>query len=119
MTRQHTVCINMTIIHCIITNSTRTRGGKYSHPVLITRLCRTFLPDAVFDSYDRVFVAQERVTSAYNSCLHAVWTPRVHSEDVPVESSSEELLEEEDEPAFWQRTPQLIHAPSCLPFGEA
>ena len=66
---------------------------------------RTFLPDAVFDSYDRLFVAQERANSAYNSCLHAVWTPSVQSEDDPVESSSEELLEEEDEPAFWQQDP--------------
>ena len=105
MTQQHTICINKIIFHSIITNSSRTRGAKYSHPVLITRLCRTFLPDAVFDSYDRVFVAQERATSAYNSCLHAVWTPSVQSEDVPVESSLEELLEEEDEPAFWQHDP--------------
>ena len=50
MTRQHTICINKIIFHSIITNSSRTRGAKYSHPVLITRLCRTFLPDAVFDS---------------------------------------------------------------------
>ena len=112
MTRQHTICINKIIFHSLITNSSRTRGAKYSHPVLITRLCRTFLPDAVFDSYDRVFVAQERATSAYNSCLHAVGTPSVQSEDVPVESSSEELLEEEDEPAFWHQDPPLIHAPS-------
>ena len=31
--------------------------------------------------------------------------PSVQSEDAPVESSSEELLEEEDEPAFWQQDP--------------
>ena len=74
MTRQHTVCINTTIFHIIITNSTHKRGAKYSHPVLITRLCRNFLPDAVFDSYNIVFVAPERATSAYNSCLHVVWT---------------------------------------------
>ena len=49
-----------------------------------------------------MFVAQEKAISAYNSCLHAVWIPSVKSEDVPVESSSEELLEEEDDPAFWQ-----------------
>ena len=119
MTRQHTICINTTIFHAIITNSTRTRGAKYSHPVLITRLCRNFLPDAVFDSYDRVFVAQERATSSYNSCLHAVWTPSVQPEDAPAESSSEELLEDDDDPAFWQQDPQLIHPPSCLPFGVA
>ena len=85
-----------------ITNSTRTRGAKYSHPVLITRLCGNFLPDAVFDSYDRVFVAQEWATSAYNSCLHAVWTPSIQPEDAPDESSSEKLLEDDDDPAFWQ-----------------
>jgi len=39
MTRQHTICINKTIFHSLITNSSRTRGAKYSHPVLITR-CR-------------------------------------------------------------------------------
>jgi len=52
-----------------------------------------------------VFVAQQRATSAYNSCLHAVWTPSIQSENIPVESSSEELLEEADEPAFWQQDP--------------
>jgi len=103
MTRPHTICINKIIFHSIIANSSRTRGAKYSHPVLITRLCRTFLPDDVVDSYERVFIASERATSAYNSCLHAVWTPSVQSKDAPVESSSEELLEEEDEPAFWQQ----------------
>ena len=69
----------------------------------MTRLCKNFLPDNVFDSYDRVFVAPERATSAYNSCLHAVWTPSFQPEDAQAESSSEELLEEDDEPAFWQQ----------------
>ena len=119
MTRQHTACINTTIFHSIITNSTRARSAKYSHPVLIACLCRNFLPDAIFDSYDRVFVAPERATSAYNSCLHAVWTPSVQPEDAPAESSSEELLADNDDSAFWQQDPQLIHEPSCLPFGEA
>ena len=105
MTRQHTVCINTTIFNCLITNSTRTRGAKYSHPVLVTRLCKNFLPDNVFDFYDRVFVATERLTSAYNSCLHAVLTPSVQPEDAQAESSSEELLEDDDDPAFWQQTP--------------
>ena len=105
MTRQHTVCLNKTIFHAILANSSRTRGAKHSHPVLITRLCRTFLPDAVFDSFDRVFVTPERPTSSYNSCLHAVWTPSVQPEDVPVVSSSEESLEEGDDPAFWQQDP--------------
>jgi len=72
---------------------------------LITRLCKNFLPDDVFDSYDRVFVAPERATSAYNSCLHAVWTPSVQPEDTSTESSSEELLEDDDDPAFWQHDP--------------
>ena len=66
-----------------------------------------------------MFVASERATSAYNSCLHVVWTPSVQSEDALVESSSEELSEDEDDPALWQQDPPLIHAPSCLPFGEA
>ena len=52
-----------------------------------------------------MFIAQERATSAYNSCLHAVWTPSVQSKDAPVESSSEKPLEDEDDPAFWQQDP--------------
>ena len=119
MTRQHTVCLNKTIFHAIIANSSRTRGAKHSHPILITRLCRTFLPDDVFDSFARVFVTPERPTSSYNSCLHAVWTPSVQPEDIPVESSSEESLEEEDEPQFWRQDPPLIHEPSCPPSGRA
>ena len=72
---------------------------------MITRLCKNFLPDDVFDSYDRVFVAPERTTSAYNSCLHAVWTPSVQPKDTSTESSSEELLEDDDNPTFWQQDP--------------
>ena len=102
MTRQHTVCINTIIFNYLITNSTRTRGAKNSYPILVTRLCKNFLPD-VFDSYDRVFFAAERATSAYDSCLHAVWTLSVQLEDAQAESSSEELLEEDNEPAFWQQ----------------
>ena len=68
--------------------------------MLVTPLCKNFLPDEVFDSYDCVFVAPEWVTSTYNSCLHAVWTPSVQPEDAQAESSSEELLKEDDEPAF-------------------
>ena len=71
---------------------------------MITRLCRTFLPDDVFDSFDRVFVTPERPTSSYNSCLHAVWTPSVQPKDIPV-ASSEESFEEEDEPEFWRQDP--------------
>ena len=104
MIRQHTVCINTTIIHCLITNSSRTRGAKYSHPKLVTLLCKN-LPDTVFDAYDRIFVAPERATSVYNSCLHAIWTPSLQPKDAQAESSSEELLDEEDDPAFWQQTP--------------
>ena len=33
-----------------------------------------------------------------------VWTPSVQPEDVPAESSSEELLEDDDQ-AFWQQDP--------------
>jgi len=86
MIRQHTVCINTTIFNCLITNSTCTRGAKYSHPVLVTRLCENFLSDNVFDSYDRVFVAPEKAMSTYNSCLHAVWTPNVQPK-MPKQSS--------------------------------
>jgi len=50
MTKQHTVCINSIIFNCLITNSTRTRDTKYSHPVLVTRLCKNLLPNNVFDS---------------------------------------------------------------------
>ena len=109
MTRQHTICINTTIFHAIITNSMRTRGAKYSHPVLITRLCRTFLPDVVFDSYDRVFVAQEWATSAFAFMQSG---PLVSSLKMPQPSPLQRN--------FWRmmmtwpfssRTPQLIHEP--------
>ena len=63
------------------------------------------LTRCVVDSYDKVFVAIERATSAYNSCFHEVWTPSVQPEDAPTESSSEELLEDDDDPAFWQQDP--------------
>ena len=43
--------------------------------------------------------------SAYNSCLHAVWTPTILTEDVPAETSSVEQSEEEGESAFWQQLP--------------
>ena len=71
----------------------------------MTRLCKNFLPDNVFDFYDRVFVAPEWATSAYNSCLHTVWTPSVQPKDAKAETSSEELLEEGDDLAFWQQPP--------------
>ena len=77
MTRQHTVYLNTVILHSLITNSQRTKSAKYLHPVLVTRLCRNFLPYVVFSTYDRVFVVPECITSAYNSCLHAVWTHSV------------------------------------------
>ena len=105
MTRQHTVCLNKAIFHAIIANSSRTRGAKHSHPVLITRLCKHFIPADVFDTFDRVFVIAERPTSSYNGCLHAVWTPTVQPEDIPVESSSAESLEAIDEPQFWRQDP--------------
>ena len=70
-----------------------------SAPVLVTRLWN-FLLDAIFSAYDRVFVALGRVTNTYNNYLYAVWTPTVQPEDIPAESSSEEQLEEEDEPEF-------------------
>ena len=85
----------------------------------MTRLCKNFLPDNVFDSYDRVFVTPEWATSAYNSCLHAVWTLSLQLEDAQAESSSEELLEEDNEPAFWQQPPPTDLEPLCLPYGKA
>jgi len=84
-------------------------GAKYSHSVWVTRLCRNFLPDGIFLAFDWVFVALERIKSTYNSCLHAVWTPPFLPEDVPIESSSKEKLEEEDleekedEPELWRQ----------------
>ena len=107
MTRQRTVCLNKVIFHALIVNSSRTRGAKYSHPVLITRLCKTFLPDEFFESFDREFVAPERPTSAYTSCLHALWTPTVQPENVPVVSSSSESYDAEDEPEFWRQEPPV------------
>ena len=65
-------------------------------------MCRNFMPDEVFPDYDRVFVFPERITSAYNSYLHSIWTPVVLTEDVPAESSSGEQMEKEDEPDFWR-----------------
>ena len=58
MTRQHTV-----IFQHLIANSQGTRGAKYSHPVLVTRLSKNFLPDEEFSAFNRVFVAPERITS--------------------------------------------------------
>jgi len=105
MTRNHTVCLNRAIFHAILDNSSRTRGAKHSHPILITRLCKNFISDAVFNTFDRVLVTVERPTSSYNGCLHALWTPSAQPEDIPVESSSEESLEELDEPQFWRQDP--------------
>ena len=87
--------------------------------MLVTRLYKNFLPDDVFDSYNRVFVAPKRAMSTYNSCLYAVWTPSVQPKDAQAESSSEELLEEDDEPTFWQQSPPINSKPSCLPYGKA
>ena len=105
MTHRHTVCLNRALFHAILDNSSRTRGAKYSHPVLITRLCKNYIPDDVFDSFPRVYVVAERPTSSYTGCLHALWTPSAQPEDIPVESSSEESLEEVDEPQFWRQDP--------------
>jgi len=81
------------------------RGAKYSLPILVTRLCRNFLPDEVFAEYDQVLVTTEHITSAYNSYLHSIWTPAVQVEDVLAESSSEEQRDEEDDPEFLQQPP--------------
>ena len=69
----------------------------------MTHLCINFLPDEAFAEYDQVLVTFERITSAYNGCLHSIWTSAVQVEDVPTESSSEEQMEEEDDPEFWQQ----------------
>ena len=53
-----------------------------------------------FSAYDRFFVTPEMITSAYNSCLHSIWTPTIIPEDIPADSSSEEQMEEEDDPEF-------------------
>ena len=72
MTRQHTICLNTILLQQLLANSQRTRGAKYSLPILVTRLCRNFLPDEAFTEYDQVPVTTERITSAYNSCLHSI-----------------------------------------------
>ena len=69
----------------------------------MTRLYRNFLPDEAIAEYDQVLVTTERITSAYKICLHSIWTPAVQVEDVPAESSSDEQIEEEDDPEFWQQ----------------
>jgi len=98
--RHHHICLNTIILQNLISNSQRTRGAKYSHPVFITRLCRNFLPDEKFSAYDRVFVTPEMITSTYNRCLHSIWTPTIIPKDIPADSSSEEQMEEEDDPEF-------------------
>ena len=64
MSRQHIVCLNTILWQHLITNFQRTRGAKYSHPVLVTCLCRHFLPNEVFLTYNWVFISTERITSA-------------------------------------------------------
>jgi len=105
MTHNHTVCLNRAIFRAIIDNSSRTRGAKYSHAILITRLCKNFISDDVFNTFDRVPVTIERPTSSYNGCLQALWTPIAQPENEPVEVDSEESLEEIDEPEFWRQEP--------------
>ena len=105
MTQNHTVCLNRAIFRTILENSSRTRGAKHSHSILITRLCKYFMSDAVFNTFDRVPITVERPTSSYNGCLQALWTPSAQPETVPVESSSEESLERIDEPHFWRQDP--------------
>jgi len=106
MTKQHTVCLNTVLWQHLIANFKRTQSAKYSHLVLVTHLCKHFLPDEVFSVYDRVFIFTEHITSACNSCPHTVWTPTVMTGDVPAGTSSEEQSEEdEEESAFWQQPP--------------
>ena len=118
MTRQHTICLNTVILQKLITNSQRTKGAKYSHPVFVTYLCRNFLLDEIFSAYDRVFVASERITSPYNSCLHAIWTL---VSNLMISQLSPFLRN------YWRRMMSLffgnsphslILEPSCLPYGK-
>ena len=101
MTMQHTVCLNIVLWQYMIANFQRSQGAKYSHLVIVTRMCRHFLPDEVLSSYDWVHISTEHIVSAYNSCLHTVWAPIVMIEDVHAETSLEEQSEKEDESAFW------------------
>ena len=39
MTRQHRACLNTVLLQHMVANFQRTRGAKYSHPILVTRLC--------------------------------------------------------------------------------
>ena len=103
MNKQHMIRLNMIILHSLITSFQRTKDAKYSHPILVTHLCGNCLPDEVFSTYDRVFVAPERITSVYNNCLHVVWTHSVQPKDNLAESFTEELSEEDDEPEFWRQ----------------
>ena len=104
ITPQNNVCLCTILLQQLVANSQRTRGSKYSLPILVTRLCRAFLPDKEFSSYDSVCDTGED-HRAYNSCLHLVWTPTVLFEDVPIESTSEEQMDEENEPEFWCKPP--------------
>ena len=119
MMRQNIVCLNTILLKQLIANSQRTRGAKYSLPILVTRLCKNFLSDENFSEYDRVLVIPKYITSTYNSCLHLIWTPTVQPEDVPAESSSEEQMDEKDEPQFWRQPPLLRPTHSCPPSGRA
>ena len=68
-------------------------------------MCRAFLSDEKFSSFDMEYVAPERIIGAYNNCLHSVWTPTVLPEDVPIESSLDEQKEQEVEPELWRQLP--------------
>jgi len=50
----------------------------------------------------------ERTTSAYNRCFYSIWTSAVQTEDVPAETSEEQM--EEDEPVFWEQPPLVTTA---------
>jgi len=77
MTRQHAVCLNTILLQQLIANSQCSRSAKYSLPILVTRLCRNFLPNEDFSEYDLVLVTPECITSVYNTCLYSIWTPTV------------------------------------------
>jgi len=104
MTRQHTVCLNTVILQQLIANSQHTMVQILSTDSRDSSV-QKFLPDEEFSGYDQVFVSPERITNAYYSCLHSIWTPTVLPENVTIESSSEEQMEKEDEPDFWRQPP--------------
>ena len=82
--------------------------------------CKTFLTDISDPSGQNLsagpgifwlwqsICSPERTTSAYNRCFYSIWTSAVQTEDVPAETSEEQM--EEDEPVFWEQPPLVTTA---------